>query len=185
MSCQQLLSLFWSVICPMRGHLAPGASCMQLGCLRRCTLHGLDVLYMHTSTVCWKLRQVGWGPVTRGKEQVCVCPLASRMMLILFSGTTVFAFCSSSTLPLYISLKGTTLTPVSTAKTPISRSFRMISLLSVISAVLLLLPSVIFAAFPNHPELVSRSIHIPLLYLLSFIMCSVLSFCSTGCPTVL
>ncbi|KDR83024.1 hypothetical protein GALMADRAFT_152014 [Galerina marginata CBS 339.88] len=65
--------------------------------------------------------------------------------------TTAFALCSSSTLPLYTSLKITS-HPISTGKSPRSRSFRILSFLSVSIAVLFLLPSVIFAAFPNHPS---------------------------------
>ncbi|KAF9560903.1 hypothetical protein CPC08DRAFT_707773 [Agrocybe pediades] len=71
--------------------------------------------------------------------------------------TTAFAFCSSSTLPLYASLKTTT-PAISTAKAPRSRSFRLISFFSVLLAVLLLLPSVIFAAFPNEPAASSQSL---------------------------
>ncbi|KAF9480718.1 hypothetical protein BDN70DRAFT_893963 [Pholiota conissans] len=64
--------------------------------------------------------------------------------------TSAFAFCSSSTLPLYTSLKGIS-QPISTSKSSRSRSFRIISLVSVIVAVLALLPSVLFAANLNHP----------------------------------
>ncbi|KAF8160866.1 hypothetical protein B0H34DRAFT_795722 [Crassisporium funariophilum] len=73
--------------------------------------------------------------------------------------TTAFAFCSSSTLPLYASLKTTPHT-VSTGKTPRSRSFRIISTLSIVTATLLLLPSVLFAAFPNSPATSSFSLHV-------------------------
>ncbi|KAF8813739.1 hypothetical protein BYT27DRAFT_7180497 [Phlegmacium glaucopus] len=62
--------------------------------------------------------------------------------------TIAFAFCTSSTLPLYASLK-TTAHPISTAKTPRSRSFRFLSFLSVVAAVLLLLPSLLFASSPQ------------------------------------
>ncbi|KAF8957024.1 hypothetical protein BDZ97DRAFT_1924972 [Flammula alnicola] len=74
--------------------------------------------------------------------------------------TTAFAFCSSSTLPLYASLKGTS-PIISTGKTPRSRSFRIISFLSVVSAILFLLPSVIFAAFPNQPAVVVPPTSLP------------------------
>ncbi|KIM44309.1 hypothetical protein M413DRAFT_443320, partial [Hebeloma cylindrosporum] len=70
--------------------------------------------------------------------------------------STAFAFCSNSTLPLYASLKSTS-RPISTAKVPRSRPFRMLSLLSVATAILFLLPSVIFSAFPNHPTISSIS----------------------------
>ncbi len=60
--------LFWSVICPMRGHLAPGESCMQLGCLRallRCMLGCTIYAHIHGLLEA----ETGWlGPVTRGKE---------------------------------------------------------------------------------------------------------------------
>ncbi|PPQ69907.1 hypothetical protein CVT24_003241 [Panaeolus cyanescens] len=65
--------------------------------------------------------------------------------------TTAFALCSSSTLPLYASLKTTSHPIITTGKTPRARSFRLLSLISVILAVLCLLPSVIFSAFPNAP----------------------------------
>ncbi|PPQ79937.1 hypothetical protein CVT25_003009 [Psilocybe cyanescens] len=68
--------------------------------------------------------------------------------------TSVLVFCSSSTLPLYVSLK-TTSNPLSTGKSSRSRSFRVLSFLSVVVAVLLLLPSVIFSAFPNQPAVPS------------------------------
>lgn len=74
--------------------------------------------------------------------------------------TTAFAFCSSSTLPLYASLKSTS-HPISTGKSPKSRSFRILSLSSAAIAVLLLLPSVIFAAFPNRPASVSPPFESP------------------------
>ncbi|KAF8869583.1 hypothetical protein CPB84DRAFT_1803853 [Gymnopilus junonius] len=69
---------------------------------------------------------------------------------------TAFTFCSSSTLPLYASLKSRP-HPISTGKAPLSRSFRLLSFSSVIIAVLLLLPSVIFSASPNHPAMLSLS----------------------------
>ncbi|TFK40871.1 hypothetical protein BDQ12DRAFT_680199 [Crucibulum laeve] len=71
--------------------------------------------------------------------------------------TTAFSFTSSSTLPLYASLKGTT-HPITTTKTPRSRSFRLLSLLSILTATLLMLPSVLFAAFPNRSETSSHSL---------------------------
>lgn len=77
-------------------------------------------------------------------------------MLNFCAATTAFAFCSSSTLPLYASLKSTS-HPISTSKTPRSRSFRMLSLFSAAIAISLLLPSVIFSAFPNHRVIVSYS----------------------------
>lgn len=72
------------------------------------------------------------------------------LQLIYFTtATIIFAFCSSSTLPLYSSLKSAS-HPTSGSKAPVSWSFRLLSTVSAILAVLLLLPSVIFAAFPNH-----------------------------------
>ena len=70
--------------------------------------------------------------------------------------TTAFTLCASSTLPLYTSLKSSS-RPIPSAKLPPSRSFRILSICSVILAVLLLLPSTLFSAFPNHP--VSVCIH--------------------------
>ncbi|TFK27543.1 hypothetical protein FA15DRAFT_692376 [Coprinopsis marcescibilis] len=64
--------------------------------------------------------------------------------------TIAFAFTTTSTLPIYASLKSG-VNPVSTAKTPRSRSFRILSLTSVFCAILLILPLVIFAAKPNIP----------------------------------
>jgi len=58
-----------------------------------------------------------------------------------------FAFTSSSTLPLYAALKGSH-QPITT-KTPKSRSFRILSILSIATATLLLLPLVFFSASPN------------------------------------
>jgi len=78
----------------------------------------------------------------------------SSVLLNFPAATTAFAFCSNSTLPLYASLKRSS-PPMSTTKTPRSRSFRIISLLSVTTAILLLLPSVIFSAFPKHSAAVS------------------------------
>ncbi|KAH9485450.1 hypothetical protein JR316_0002358 [Psilocybe cubensis] len=69
--------------------------------------------------------------------------------------TSAFSFCSSSTLPLYASLKITS-NPLSTGKSPRSRSFRVLSFLSIVTAVLLLLPSVILAAFPNQTAVSSH-----------------------------
>jgi len=65
--------------------------------------------------------------------------------------TTAFALCASSTLPLYTSLKSSS-RPIPSAKVPPSRSFRILSTCSTILAVLLLLPSTLFSAFPNHPS---------------------------------
>ncbi|KAF5317576.1 hypothetical protein D9619_013183 [Psilocybe cf. subviscida] len=63
--------------------------------------------------------------------------------------TITFAFGSSSTLPLYSSLKSGMTREVVTGKSPRSHSCRILSFFSVASAVLLILSSVIFAAFPN------------------------------------
>ncbi|KAL0960967.1 hypothetical protein HGRIS_005964 [Hohenbuehelia grisea] len=63
---------------------------------------------------------------------------------------TAFAFTSSSTLPLYASLRGTT--PVATpGKAPRNRSFRTVSTASVLLATCLLFPLVFFSATPNVP----------------------------------
>ncbi|KAJ3501952.1 hypothetical protein NLJ89_g9107 [Agrocybe chaxingu] len=72
--------------------------------------------------------------------------------------TTALAFCSSSTLPLYAALKSRAAHPITTAKTPRTHSFRLLSFVSIIVAVALLLPSVIFAAFPNAPATSSLSL---------------------------
>ncbi|KAG6817001.1 hypothetical protein H0H87_000896 [Tephrocybe sp. NHM501043] len=64
--------------------------------------------------------------------------------------TIAFAFTSSSTLSLYTSLRGSH-QPVTTAKPSKSRSFKLLSAVSVILAVLLTLPLVIFSANPNIP----------------------------------
>ncbi|KAF9468646.1 hypothetical protein BDZ94DRAFT_1183506 [Collybia nuda] len=68
----------------------------------------------------------------------------------LWQGTTVvaFAFTSSSTLPLYASLKWTT-QPITTAKASKVRSFKGLSVISVAVAVLLTLPLVTISAHPN------------------------------------
>jgi hypothetical protein len=58
-----------------------------------------------------------------------------------------FAFASSYTLPLYTALKGSP-QPITT-KTGKSRSFRMLSLSSVATAILLILPLIFFSASPN------------------------------------
>ncbi|KAF6747852.1 hypothetical protein DFP72DRAFT_1074939 [Ephemerocybe angulata] len=71
-----------------------------------------------------------------------------------------FTFCTSSSLPLYASLKSGR-NPVSTTKTPRSRSFRILSFISVLCATLLILPIVIFAAKPNIPATRSSSLQIP------------------------
>ncbi|KAJ2926308.1 hypothetical protein H1R20_g10786, partial [Candolleomyces eurysporus] len=65
-----------------------------------------------------------------------------------------FTFATSSTLPLYASLKSG-INPVTTAKTPRSRSFRFLSFASIFCAILFLLPLVIFAARPNIPAAIS------------------------------
>ncbi|KAG6828578.1 hypothetical protein H0H92_007508 [Tricholoma furcatifolium] len=64
--------------------------------------------------------------------------------------TIAFAFTSSSTLSLYSSLRGS-YQPVSTAKPSKFRSFKLLSALSVLLAVLLTLPLVIFSANPTIP----------------------------------
>ncbi|KAF9011145.1 hypothetical protein BDQ17DRAFT_1387605 [Cyathus striatus] len=71
--------------------------------------------------------------------------------------TTAFAFTSSSTLPLYASLKGTTQPIITTTKTPRSRSFTLLSLGSVVTGTILMLPSVLFAALPNNAQTSSPS----------------------------
>ncbi|KAH0586430.1 hypothetical protein H2248_007665 [Termitomyces sp. 'cryptogamus'] len=65
--------------------------------------------------------------------------------------TIAFAFTSSSTLSLYTSLRGSH-QPVTTAKPSKFRSFELLSVLSVILALLLTLPLVIFSADPSVPE---------------------------------
>ena len=98
-------------------------------------------------------------------QEVWVCLLT----FILSTATTVFAFCSPSTLALYASLKSGlyslpshTLSSTSRTadKTSFSRSFRFLSTASVVLAMLLLLPSTIFSAFPNSPESVSEMVDV-------------------------
>ncbi|KAJ3764353.1 hypothetical protein EV360DRAFT_77463 [Lentinula raphanica] len=72
----------------------------------------------------------------------------------LWEGITViaFTFTSSSTLTLYASLKASAHTANSVSpKTPISRSFKILSIISVALAVCLTIPLLIFAASPNLP----------------------------------
>ncbi|KAF8073907.1 hypothetical protein FPV67DRAFT_1576890 [Lyophyllum atratum] len=64
--------------------------------------------------------------------------------------TIAFAFTSSATLSLYSSLRGS-YQPVTTAKQSKTRSFKLLSALSVALAVLLILPLVIFSANPHVP----------------------------------
>lgn len=116
-----------------------------LGCTVYAYTHGL--LEIHSS---W----LGAGFIWQGIGAFLTS--ISSVLLNLPAATTAFAFCSNSTLPLYASLKNSSL-PISTTKTPRSRSFRMISLLSVTTAILFLLPSVIFSAFPKYPAAVSYS----------------------------
>ncbi|THV03057.1 hypothetical protein K435DRAFT_310543 [Dendrothele bispora CBS 962.96] len=92
------------------------------------------------------------------KGTLGVSPTYLRMGTLWQSITTIaFTFTSSTTLSLYASLKANKLHhyhPHSSAnfnKTPISRSFKTISLVSVAVAVCLTLPLVFFAAAPNHP----------------------------------
>ncbi|TFK73629.1 hypothetical protein BDN72DRAFT_869027 [Pluteus cervinus] len=61
---------------------------------------------------------------------------------------TAFAFCSSSTLTLYASLRGSP-QPITTAKPPKARSFKILSPISVLLGSLALLPLVIFSAYPS------------------------------------
>jgi len=83
----------------------------------------------------------------------------------LWNGITVMAltFTSSYTLPLYIALKGSQ--PITT-KTGRSHSFKMLSLSSVATAVLLILPLIFFSASPNRTE-TSTELPNPLLAVLS------------------
>ncbi|KIK69683.1 hypothetical protein GYMLUDRAFT_236179 [Collybiopsis luxurians FD-317 M1] len=67
--------------------------------------------------------------------------------------TIAFTFTSSSTLSLYASLKAGIHTANSAAsKSPLSRSFRFISFISVALAICFTFPLLIFAAFPNKPQ---------------------------------
>ncbi|KAG6836837.1 hypothetical protein H0H93_002517 [Arthromyces matolae] len=72
--------------------------------------------------------------------------------------TIAFAFTSSSTLSLYTSLR-CSYQPVSTAKTSKTRSFKLLSVSSVVLAFLLTLPLVIFSANPivEEPSLLQPS----------------------------
>ncbi|KAF5369344.1 hypothetical protein D9758_002506 [Tetrapyrgos nigripes] len=78
-----------------------------------------------------------------------------RMGKLWQSITTIaFTFTSSTTLSLYASLKANKIPHSSvTSKSPISRSFKTISLISVAVAVCLTLPLVFFAAAPNNPSI--------------------------------
>ncbi|KAG5646487.1 hypothetical protein DXG03_003252 [Asterophora parasitica] len=62
-----------------------------------------------------------------------------------------FAFTSSSTLSLYVSLRGS-YKPVTTTKPSKFRSFKLLSVLSVALAILLTFPLVIFSANPHVPD---------------------------------
>ncbi|RDB18097.1 hypothetical protein Hypma_000972 [Hypsizygus marmoreus] len=78
-----------------------------------------------------------------------------------------FAFTSSSTLSLYSSLRGFN-QPITTAKLPRTRSFKLLSVLSVAVAVILTLPLIFFSANPNVPATFSSapplvSVAIPIL----------------------
>lgn len=64
--------------------------------------------------------------------------------------TIAFAFTSSSTLSLYSSLRGS-YQPITTTKPSKTRSFKLLSVVSVALAVLLILPLVIFSANPHVP----------------------------------
>ncbi|KAF9006881.1 hypothetical protein BDZ89DRAFT_1095401 [Hymenopellis radicata] len=66
--------------------------------------------------------------------------------------TIAFTFTSSTTLPLYASLKASLPTAVTTAKSPKSHSFMILSIISVALAVILTLPLMFFSAFPNRPR---------------------------------
>ncbi|KAJ3878677.1 hypothetical protein F5051DRAFT_405093 [Lentinula edodes] len=76
-------------------------------------------------------------------------------MGLLWEGTSTiaFTFTSSSTLILYSSLQANAHATNSAAtKTPLSRSFKILSIISVVLAVCLTLPLLVFAAFPNKPQ---------------------------------
>ena len=82
-----------------------------------------------------------------------ICSDFRWLTFFLIIATIAFAFTSSSTLPLYASLKGTT-QPITTVKTPRTRSFKILSVLSVSMAILLTFPLILFSANPNNPETV-------------------------------
>ncbi|KAF8645157.1 hypothetical protein AX16_007985 [Volvariella volvacea WC 439] len=65
---------------------------------------------------------------------------------------TAFAFCSSSTLPLYTALRGSAL-PITTTRHSKSRSFKIVSPLTVAIAFLMILPLVFFSAHSIVPEM--------------------------------
>ncbi|KAJ3937572.1 MAG: hypothetical protein NXY57DRAFT_980726 [Lentinula lateritia] len=76
-------------------------------------------------------------------------------MGLLWEGTSTiaFTFTSSSTLILYSSLQASAHATNSAAtKTSLSRSFKRLSIISVVLAVCLTLPLLVFAAFPNKPQ---------------------------------
>lgn len=101
---------------------------------------------------------VAWlGLVTHAHAQGALRSSAGWLRMgIFWEGITIiaFAFTSSSTLPLYASLKGTT-QPITTAKTSRTRSFNILSALSVSIAILLTFPLILFSANPNDPETLS------------------------------
>lgn len=135
LNCKRVIYATW---------LSLGTYLAWLGC----------VIYAHTQGILvadsgWLGSGFLWPGLSKSNDKQHIA------MLILFTSvTTAFAFSSSSTLPLYASLKSTS-HPISTGKAPRSRSFRFLSLFSISVAVVLLIPSVIFAAFPNQPASVS------------------------------
>ncbi|KAJ4482293.1 hypothetical protein J3R30DRAFT_3458271 [Lentinula aciculospora] len=74
--------------------------------------------------------------------------------------TIAFTFTSSSTLTLYTSLKANAHVANSAApKTPLSRSFKLLSIISVALAVCFTFPLLVFAAFPNKPQVQDTPSH--------------------------
>jgi hypothetical protein len=93
----------------------------------------------------WLRRSGLW----EGTSEIVRCYTTKHCTNYDFVAAIAFAFTSSSTLPLYVALKGS-VQPIST-KTPKYRSFRILCLSSVATAILLILPLVFFSASPNRP----------------------------------
>src|ERR1700733_12835168 len=124
---------------------------------------------MLTSMGLCVVAQIGPDRESFGKELVRFIEFSMYLIANVFvtSAIIAFAFTTSSTLPLYASLKGTT-QAVTTVKTPRTRSFKILSALSVFVAVLLMLPLILFSARPNDPETVRA---FTLLFISLFLLC--------------
>ncbi|KAF5389186.1 hypothetical protein D9757_003415 [Collybiopsis confluens] len=94
-------------------------------------------------------------------DSLAVHPGWSRMGALWQGITTIaFTFSSSSTLSLYASLKAGAHTAHSAAsKSPLSRSFKFISFISVAVAICFTIPLLVLAAFPNKPKVQDAPSH--------------------------